>query len=196
MVERAGAVACERGFLSDVVFCDGQWNGLKRQTFLDFRFRKIAKTDSAGLLIRPGEVRRPSWPAALMMGESVGPIGARAAGGVLSVDGGIDLAAEEEGETPVEGVGGGVGTGKTVGYTDGGVHDEGVGVGYGESERATGAVCSLIRGAGSLRGGRAVEEGQIGAGGESCGSGVQKKDGVRTGVQESAEGVVVESGGD
>ena len=57
------------------------------------------------------------------MGESVGPVGADAAGGVLAVDGGIDLAAEKEGEAPVEAafLVDGVGTGKAVGYPDGGV---------------------------------------------------------------------------
>src|ERR1700756_3341569 len=130
------------------------------------------------------------------MRESVRPEGADAAGGVLVVDGGEDFAAEEEGEAPIESGGDGVGAGKTVGYTDGAVTGEGVGVGYGESERAAGAVCSLISGAGGLRGGWAVEEGEVGAGRESGGGGVQEKDGVRTGVQEPAEGVVVESGGD
>src|SRR5260221_7442181 len=128
--------------------------------------------------------------------KSVGPVGADAAGGVLAVDSGVDLAAEEEGEPPVEGVGDGVGAGKAVGYTDGAVTREGVGVGYGESERTTGAVCTLIRGRRHLRGGWTVEEGEVGAGGKPGGSGVQEKDSVRTGVQESAVGVVVESGGD
>src|SRR4029077_4209079 len=127
---------------------------------------------------------------------SVGPVGAESTGGVLVLDCGVDLAATEEGETPVKHAG--VWTGQSIGYADCAVGGQSVGVGHGESECAAGTVCSLVGCRRSLGGGRAVPKSEIRAGGKSGGGCVQKIDGVRTGVQEGSVGVseVIESGGD
>jgi len=105
-------------------------------------------------------------------------------------------AAKEEGEAPIESPG--VGSGESIGYTDGDVAGQSVGVGDGELERSACAVGALIGCGKSLCGGWAVPEGEVGAGGKARGGCIQEIDGVRTGVQESGvgEGGVVESGGD
>src|SRR5882724_8718991 len=150
-------------------------------------------------LIAPGCAGSPGMAAdrrAARNDESVGPVGAEAAWGVLIFDCGEDVAAEEEGEAPVEGTG--VGSGESIGYTDGEVTSQGVGVAYSEIERAAGSICALIGGGKGLRGSRAVPESEAGARGNSDGGRVQEIDSVRTAVEEAgvSEGGVVESGGE
>ncbi len=127
---------------------------------------------------------------------SVGPVGADTAWGGLVVDGGVHVAAVEKGETPIEGCGVGVGSGKSIGYSDAEVTGQRVGIANRESECAAGAIGALVGSRKRLRRGWAVPESQIFAGGNSRGGGVQEIDSVRTGVQEAAVGGVVESGGD
>src|SRR6266853_4495128 len=125
-----------------------------------------------------------------------GPVGANAAWGVLLVDGGVHVAAVEKRETPIEGCGVGVGSGKAIGYRDAEVIGQCVGIANRESECAAGAIGALVGSRKRLRRGWAVPESQIFAGGNSRGGGVQEIDSVRTGVQEAGVGGVVESGGD
>src|SRR4029077_19961486 len=127
---------------------------------------------------------------------SVGPVGANAAWGALVVDGGVHVAAIEKGEAPIEGSGIGVGSGNPIGYSDAEVTGQHIGVANCEIECTAGAIGALIARGKGLRGGWAVPESEIFAGGNSRGGGVQEIDGVRTGVQEAGVGGVVESGGD
>ena len=114
----------------------------------------------------------------------------------MVVDGGVHVAAVEKGETPIEGSGVGVGSGKSIGYSDTEVTGQHIGVADCKSECAAGAIGALVGSRKRLRRGWAVPESQVFSGGNSRGGGVQEIDGVRTSVQEAGVGVVVESGGD
>jgi hypothetical protein len=76
----------------------------------------------------------------------ISPVGAHAAWGVLVVDGGVHVAAVEKGQTPIEGSGFGVGSGKSIGYSDAEVSGQRIGVANCENEWAAGAISALIGG--------------------------------------------------
>ena len=73
---------------------------------------------------------------------SVGPVGAGAAWSGFAFDCGVDVAAVEEREVPIEGAG--VWASEAVGYRDCANGYDSVGIAYREIERGACAVCSLI----------------------------------------------------
>src|SRR5256885_1375714 len=134
--------------------------------------------------------------AAKDKGSSVGPIGAEASWCVSAFDCGVDVAAVEERQTPVEQAG--VGSCQSIGDAGRLTGQKSIGIVDHKWEGCACPIRSLIGGGKSLRGSGAIPESEILASGKAGGGRVQKIDGVGAAIEKTRilKGFSVEDRGD